>query len=29
MSESGHGEALKLKDKLPPDRRELIDKALS
>ena len=28
MSPSGHGEALKLKDKLPPDRRQLIDKAL-
>jgi hypothetical protein len=28
MSPKGHEEALKLKDALPPDRRELIDKAL-
>ena len=29
MSPRGHEEALKLKDKLPPDRRELIEKALA
>ena len=29
MSPRGHGEALKLKDALPPDRRQLIEEALA